>query len=262
MCRSVKHRIACHRRTAAFTLVELLVAMTVLALIMVLFLQILGAVSDMWVNGQRRVENFTKARAMLDLFARDVQGGVFRSDLAAFPDSSIAFYTKRPGVPAGAGKLREVSLVQYSLSTNNILQRGDYAIRWSDPASSIPFGNTTNFSGNLPTPRDTAPGVMGFSVMFLYADGTRSTNYTASASNPLRALGFALAVVDNQTLRKMSADKIQTLRAGFVGATSSGGSAKAAWEEYLKSSLDWSDYPKSLGQGLKIFERYVILPNS
>jgi type II secretory pathway component PulJ len=248
------------RQAAAFTILELLVAIAVLAMMMLLLSQILGSVSSMWLNGQRRVKNFSEARAMLDLFARDIQCGVFRPDLAAFPGSSIAFYTRRPGISSGS--LRDVSLVQYALSTNCILQRGDFAVRWNDPANTIPFGNTADFSSNQPTARDTAPGVLGFRVQFLYADGTRSTNYTVSTANPLRALGFALAVVDEQTLQKIPADKMQSLRDGLSGAVSPSGNVKSDWENYLRNSLDWTSYPKSLSQGLKIFERYVILPNT
>jgi len=100
------------RTRAGFTLVEMMTAIGVFTLIIVMLGQVLTTVNQAWVDGQRRVNNFTKARAMLDMFAHDIQAGVFRSDLAAFPGTDIAFYTKRPGALApGRDSYRELLVV-------------------------------------------------------------------------------------------------------------------------------------------------------
>ncbi|HSI84088.1 MAG: type II secretion system protein J [Candidatus Methylacidiphilales bacterium] len=254
---------------AGFTLAEMLVAMAVLAVIMVMLGQISQTVSQAWLDGQRKVNNFTKARAMLDMFARDVQGAVFRPDLAVFPGSDTIFYTRRPGVPStSGGVVRNVSLVRYSYNTDqsttttiSTLQRGDMAIPWNATASTIPFGNTTDFGTNTPTSRDTAPGVINYKVLFIYADGTNSLTYTASTTNPVRAIGLTLAVVDDQSLKFLSLAQVLALRTALDANCSGTTSVKADWEKYLASGLPWNSYPKRLGVGFKIFERYVILSN-
>ncbi|CAN5778870.1 hypothetical protein BH09VER1_BH09VER1_17500 [soil metagenome] len=247
----------------------MLVAFAVLALILVLLGQILTTVSGAWTAGQKKANNFAKARAMLDMFARDVQGGVFRPDLAAFPGGTISFYTKLPGVSSNGATVRRISLVKYSYSTNqatsagmSTLQRGDTAIPWSAGAEAVPFGNTTDFGTQTPSPRDTAPGVVAYQTLFVYADGTTSSNYP-NGTNALRALALTLAVVDDKTLDQLSTNQVQHLRDGFNASTGGANGVRAAWEKYLAtgSGPGWSSYPKSLGSNLKVFERYVLLPN-
>lgn len=243
-------------RPGAFTLVELLVAITVLALISVVLAQMLSATSQTWISGQARANNFTKGRAMLDLLARDLQGGVYRSDLPAFPGGEVGFYTERPGYSSNSST-RNLSWVEYDLGTNSgaVLQRADLAETWL-PTSPPSFGTTTAPSGA--TPRDTAPGVVGFKVQFIYPDGSISTNYVATNRPKVAAVG--IAVVDDKTLERLSSAKVDALRNGFATNATGTNSIKADWENYLKTDLAWSAYPSTLASGLKIFERYVSLP--
>jgi prepilin-type N-terminal cleavage/methylation domain-containing protein len=253
------------RRTRpGFTLIELLTAIAVLSLLFVMLGQMLGFISGTWKSGQRRVNNFTKARVMLDLLAQDLQGGVFRSDLAAFPDSQIAFYTQRPAVPADNQPIRNISLVQYTIDTNSsnsTLQRGDYAIKWSGSATDISFSNSTSLPIlNQLTARDTAPGIVGFKIVFISKTGTQSTSFSLSNT---RAFGITLAVIDDQTIQKLTSAQINSLRTALASATSSGNnSVKADWENYLNTSFNWSAYPRDMANSLRIFERYVYLPIS
>ena len=241
----------------AFTLIEFLVAFAVLAMMAVLLVQVLSAASQTWLSGQARANNFTKGRSMLDLLAQDLQSGIYRSDLPTFPNGTTAFYTLRPGFSKGGGPVRSVSWTQYDLgaSTNTVLQRADLAVNWS----SVPaFGQTTAPTGAVP--RDTAPGVVGFTIQFVYPDGTLSTNYVAT-NRPLAA-SIGLVVIDDKTLERLNDTpaKIASLRNGFASSISGTNSMKADWENHLKNGVNWSDYPNNLATGLKIFERYVPLP--
>jgi prepilin-type N-terminal cleavage/methylation domain-containing protein len=249
-----------------FTLVEMITAIAVLSLMMVMMGQILAMASHAWLDGERNVNNFTKARAMLDMFASDVESGVFRTDLAAFQGTSIEFYTQRQGVAPSAGAVRSVSLVQYAYKTDqstpvnmSTLQRGDMSIFWTASANSITFGDTTDFESNTPTFRDMVPGVIDYKPLFVYSDGTLSPTYTVITTNPLHAVGLTLAVVDDRTLGQLTTTQIQALRTAFDGAATGTRSVKADWEDYERTSLTWSAYPKSLGAGLKVFEIYVNL---
>jgi prepilin-type N-terminal cleavage/methylation domain-containing protein len=238
-----------------FTLLELLVAMAVLALMTVLLAQILVSTSKSWLGGQARANNFAKARSMLDLMARDVQSGVFRSDLGAFDGSEMSFYTRRAGV--STNQVRDVSLVKYYLS-NSTLQRADLAIPWSNNAASdISFG-TTNSLPQLAgvTARDASPGVVGFKALFLQQDGTLSATFDPATS---RGVAIGLAVVDDRTLAKLGTTQIAGLQAGFAANTTGTNSLKADWEAYL-TNVNWTNYPSDLGRGLKIFERNVLFP--
>jgi hypothetical protein len=245
-------------------------AIAVLSLMMLMLGQILQLVGQAWTTGEKKVNNFTKARAMLDMFSRDIQAGVFRSDLAAFPLSngttSASFYTQRPGVPATSDPERYVSLVQYGYNTGQTttssmttLQRGDMAIAWDAAPGVLPFGDTVDFNGDTVTPRNTAPGVIDYKLLFVYANGSVSTTYTYNTSNPLRAVGLTLLVMDDQTLKLLTPTQITGLRTIFDSSTVTTGtrSVRADWENYLATGMSWSAYPKSMGVGLKVFERYV-----
>lgn len=253
----------------AFTLIELLVAMAVLALMTVLLAQMLQSTSQSWLGGQARVNNFTKARSMLDLMARDVQSGVFREDLGMFagvtagqPLTNMAFYTLRPGVPATAGApIRNVSLVQYSMDSASVLQRGDRAIPWdTNAASAITFG-TTNALPELSSvvSRETVSGVVGFQILFMQRDGTLAKTYDPALSG--KGLAIGMAVVDDNTLKRLqAAGKVDDLQAALAGILTGTNSVKAEWDTFLQSGLNWDNYPTDLARGLKIFERYVVFP--
>jgi len=251
-----------------FTLVEMLTAMTILAAIMLFLVQMARMAGDTCMVGQKQVNNLTKARSMMDLIALDAQMGVFRDDLTAFPLSSgsatLAFYTKRAGVNV-SGTMRDISLIMYTIntsSTNSMLSRGDMAIGWSDPASVMPFNNTSGFTDNMGsvTLRDTVPGVVGLKVIFIQSDGTVSPVYpTSSGTNPVRALGVALAVIDDQTLKQLSPANLTAMRNALNTAASGTRSIKADWEDYLDHGMVWNNYPKELATGVKILERYVSL---
>ncbi len=250
-----------------FTLIELLVAIAVLALMTVLLAQMLQATSQSWLGGQARVNNFTKARSMLDLMARDIQAGVFRKDLGEFsgiqaglPMTNVAFYTQRPGVSSVGPKTRGVSLVQYTMDASSMLQRGDLAIAWDGNASDISFGVTDALPklANV-TSRETVPGVVGFRMLFLQQDGSLSDTYNPAL--PAKGVAIGLAVIDDNTLRKLNdAEKLASLQDVLKANVSGTNSVKADWDEYLQSDMSWESYPSDLGRGLKIFERYVLFP--
>lgn len=256
----------------------MLTAVAILALLFVMLGGILGTMSRTWKEGQQRANNFTKARAMLDLLARDLQAGLYRPDITAFefpasPTGAVKFYTQRPGVMSGTA--RDISLVQYQMittSTGSTLQRGDSGYDWSVNSSSnstlIAFNNAALPNISSSNFRDTSPGIVGFKLLFVYASNTMTTVYpsplqTPTQSDPLKAVGITIAVVDDQAMDQLaSTNKLSILRTALQNAISGNRSVKSDWDTYLKSGLDWSTYPKSLATGLRIFERYVYLPST
>jgi prepilin-type N-terminal cleavage/methylation domain-containing protein len=296
-------------RRSGFTLVELMVAITILIIIVLLFGQMLGIMSKAWTFGHGRANNFTKARAMLELLSQDIQDGVFRPDLAAFPVSVPAagsnpaggtgatpptwqFYTGRPGIPpasAAQTSLRNLSIVSYSLiqnASNFSLERSDCAILWGDEGSNPSFGASPAFptgsapSGTtlVPTPRDTAPGVIAFRIIFVQSDGSFSTTFTplttggVANATPTRALSVSLAIIDDLTIQQIPFSSgtynltyLNSKLNAAVPATPTQ-SVKAYWDAYLNGSaspsMPWSNFPKSLGGSLATFERYIVLPNA
>ncbi len=249
--------------------------MTVLVLIVTMMGSIVSTMGNNWHDAQKRVNNYTKARAMLDLMVHDIQAGVFRTDLPAFPTGVLGFYTLRPGISPGTPgtNLRYVSAVSYDLADatdKSVLRRSDEAILFTDATAnptSLAFGSAAAFPAT--TARETAPGIVNFNFAFVQQDGTMTTTYNGpSSSNPTRAVGITLAVVDDQTLQVLDSlapnqQKILDLRTDLtVPPGTIPSSVKASWDQYLNNQIVWKSYPQGLGTGFAVFERYVVLPNS
>lgn len=182
-----------------FTLVEMLVAVSILSFMLLMMAQMTGLAEQAWRLEQNRIDNFSKARSMLDMVTDDLQRGVFRGDLPAFgtgapsasptstasglyyfPSSSTsftnAFYTRLPGVPATPNtQVRDLSLVSYTLLPTNapdmiVLQRSDLAVPWTSSKNVSFQGNMSTLLQNS-TSREVAPGVVGFRFAFRQANG-------------------------------------------------------------------------------------------
>jgi hypothetical protein len=276
-------RRSCSLRLVAlrsFTLVEMLVAIAVLSLIMLVMLSMLELAGNAWSEGYSRIDNFTRARTMLDVITGDIQRGVFRPDLPAFgtgntlattngvsvlenpsTDSTNAFFTRRAGVGTD---MRNLSLVVYYLdsSTNAVLNRSYLSVPWTPTgnwSSVLPFGADLATTISSATPLDTAQGVVGFQLLFLRSDGSLNTNYTGYVSaNPVVGITVGLAVVDGKTLQILNQEnKLATLKNVMAGALTGTNSPKTDWDSTLNVSGFYQNYPTPLKVGLKTFERDV-----
>jgi len=230
---------------------------------------------------QSRIDNFTRARAMLDVMAEDIQGGVFRPDLPAFGTGNgmtsangitmvtngapvTAFYTRNPST---MGSSRNLSLVVYQLdgSTNAIFQRNQLGVPWTAPSPNwtgdIPFqGELANETSHA-TAQNIATGVVGFQLYFYRNDQSITNSYYGyQPSNPVIAIGVALAVVDSRTLKVLNATgKLSALTNALAtpAAVSGTNSVKADWDRYMNSGTFFPNYPASLPAGMETFERRV-----
>ena len=270
-----------------FTLIEMLVSISIVSFMLIMLAQITSLTEKAWRMEQNRIDNFTKARSMLDLITDDLQRAVFRGDLPAFgtggPAASPAvsatglyyftgtsftnaFYTRIAGVPTvAATPVRDLSLVSYVLTTTagpdkSILQRSDLAVPWTSSQNILFQGNLSDVLANAPpTPLEVAPGVVGFRLAFRRADGTMidQSGYTGySSSNPVVAVDVGIAVIGKQDLATLSGPQITALQNAFAGATISNG-IKASWDKTVLTPTFYAAYPKDLGGSIKTFERWV-----
>lgn len=164
-----------------FTLVELLVAMAVLALMMVLISQLFTSASAVTGMGTKHMDADTQARAVFDRMAIDFSQMVKRTDIDYFLKSTqadqygnsqpqdgtgtgdgntrndrLAFYSQVPGYfPASTSSTNQspVSLVAYRLNADtaspyyNKLQRFGCGLVWSGAAgtnTAVVFSTGTN----------------------------------------------------------------------------------------------------------------------
>jgi hypothetical protein len=164
-------------------------------------------------------------------------------------------------------QVRDLSLVSYTLLPTNapdmiVLQRSDLAVPWTSSQNVSFQGNMSTLLQNS-TSREVAPGVVGFRFAFRQANGAMidQSQYTGyNSTNPVVAVDVGMAVIGKESLALLNATQIQQIQSALATATITNG-VKASWDAPLVLAPFYSPpYPKSLGSGLKTFERWVACP--
>ncbi len=137
------------RTTAGFTLVEVLVALTVLGLMVLALSQMMGAVITATTGGFKHMDSDTQARMALDRIAYDVSKIVRRTDVDyyfqknAVGSDQMAFYSESggyyPSTVTTSAQESNVSLVGYRINSSNQLERLSKGLAWSG-VSGLPSG--------------------------------------------------------------------------------------------------------------------------
>jgi len=85
---------------AAFTLVELLAAMVVLAMLMTIIFGIFNQASKAWLLAENRTENFQGARSALDMMTRELEGAIVATNSLGGSGRSLTLATFEDFGPA------------------------------------------------------------------------------------------------------------------------------------------------------------------
>ncbi|SDU11644.1 Verru_Chthon cassette protein C [Verrucomicrobium sp. GAS474] len=251
------------RRTAggAFTLVEVLVAVSILSLLMVAMIQISATVSHAWRKSQAMADNYAQARVTLWLIKQDVQAMVLRPDLASFVDKggapSCSFYTEA----TGSGSSRPVSLVSYALSdATGRLQRGDHSLDYGT------LGATLGTTDKLPdlgkeTLEDIVDGVVLFKFQFFNADGTIGTVFDATKT---KSVVVSLAVLDAAASKLAEQNHWQSRIRAALGETASPAQIYAdVWNQVVDSGgLKKAGLAEPILSGLRIYSTVIPIPST
>lgn len=132
--------------SVAFTIIEVLVATTVLSLMIVLIAQLFSSATSVITLGNKRMETDVEARALLDRMAIDFGRMIQRADVDYFVKSptdamtgdndQIAFYAEVPGYYPSSGSQSPVSLVAFRMNASKLcLERLGKGLLWSGGAT-------------------------------------------------------------------------------------------------------------------------------
>jgi type II secretory pathway pseudopilin PulG len=250
-------------RPVGFTLLELLVATVLLIMVSGLLLQLLSGTSRMVQQNRSRFSADTRAQAVLGLIDQEVQDGIIRSDLAAFPGGRVELYTQR----RATGGNRPVSLVGYHVdATAGTLQRAAIATSWTPAsASQFSFGDTNAFpllpaySSTNGIWREVASGIVALRLKFVGRDGSSSdTQFQFDGTNATAGILVTVATIDERTETRLRDANMLTdlVQDSLWGATAPANKTLAQhWTAQVQSNTN-QGFTK-----LRIAERYVPLPH-
>lgn len=247
-------RVACR----GFTLIEILLALGILALLGVLMVSMLGNVSSAWTRSRERMDNLSQGRALLGHLQRSVQSAVIRQDLSAFLGNEFAFYTRET-----LGD-RPLTYVSYHLDTRN---GRSIMVRTETPFS---YGSNLDWKrfdaeGIQPngSVRLVAEGIYAFSHTFIKADGSESPTFETGVDvtgkfrpeHASRALKVSIAVVSEQAEELLEHTGGMSQLEAALQESAASSSAKDEWD----LALDQAGFPPNIRAGIRTFERLIPL---
>jgi prepilin-type N-terminal cleavage/methylation domain-containing protein len=270
-------------RKSGFTLVELLVACSILALLVVLVAQMVGSASSVTGNSKKRLDADDEARLVFDRVAGDINGMVKRRDinplfLGSNGNDSFYFYSQAPAYSTNAAASNsQIALIGYSVTNSGIgLVRFSMGQAWDSLAFSNPSLTTitatsaTNFHVIAPDvfrmeyALRMKPGsvnnngsVNGTNVVF-------QTNNAGQALRDVSGIVLAIAILDPTSRQVVGTNALTSLAGVMADAnTSSPNSAVSLTapaipaDEWKTNALISSGIPPAARGQIRIYQRYI-----
>lgn len=136
------------RRSAGFSLVELLVAVAILAVLLLVLQQILAGSSGAWKLGEARKERMQNARAVTDFIALDLESALLPLNR---PDTNNLQFIVNPAGVSAEFKNRDALFWQAPRATDAVL--GDiailgYFVKWDTTTPANPRALLCRFFAN------------------------------------------------------------------------------------------------------------------
>ena len=266
-----------------FTLVEILVAVSILVLLIALVSQLLSNTSRAMSASTNHLEADDRVRLLFNRMAADFSRALKRTDidyylktpLVAQPgNDQIAFYSEVSGYASADGAQNSVSLVAYRVRTSGgvpSVERMGKALSWDGsapgmaPLAFLPLTIAATWPSATGADEDDnyeqiAPNVFRFEYYYMLRDGTLSaTPWNAAAGSTtvnglkdVAAIGVVVAAADRkafQAARDGELNEVGRNLADFV-AGSTVGQLQAQWQQAV---LAGGDGPAVKG-GIHVYE--------
>jgi prepilin-type N-terminal cleavage/methylation domain-containing protein len=225
------------KRERAFTLVELLVALAITAVLVVILANVVSATLGAWRQGRNRLDTFSNARQLIGRIADEISGAIAEKGRMEFvenaselkgatdpsPKTAENLFFIAPYPNSGSGDL---CVIMYRLdAVNHRLERRfeDSASAWGVQDAADRY-NVSGYPDTTPTKwRPIADGVMEFEIRS-YSQDDLDNNKTPTDSWSSRTVGSAtegktprrvvlrIKVVDDRTLTRLAGNATQALK--------------------------------------------------
>ena len=260
---------------AGFTLLELLVAMSVFILLVTLLAGVVSSVSSAWVRSREKMDAFVKGRALMNVLQRELKDAAIRDDLPVFPGGDFSFYTTTAShdesmLASAPNDARALTFVSYGKADDAngrpMLRRTDRPYYYlnngaSDaPLWTEPTVNNVGPSGVLT--RQLCDGVYAFRYAFIQTDGTVSSTFNKGTVNPTCAVQVSLAVLGEQAEALLQQMGLRTQLESIFGqaglpAAGQAWSPKTIWDQALLSDPAMSGFPPQIRTAIRTYERVI-----
>ena len=261
---------------AAFTILELLVSMAVLAIILVMMVQVVNGLLHSTRTQSQQMDSVASARRAIDVMAADLQNAVVGENAAILAPTSagsnlFALLTSRRGsngstshrflavsysTNASSQLTRSYASVDFAqtnllaAATNTAapvepLARGILAIQVRAITDTSNFPVTASASSNWATTNyNGTPSPGGFQAII-----THSPAFASSLTNRTRAFEVWIAAVDDQNYSLLKNLSKLTVVQGVLTNTTT-------W----RSDIDSSAVPAQVKSGIRILNKTIPLP--
>ena len=239
------------KKSSAFSILELLVAVSVLSILLVVLLNIVQGATSLWRGSENKVEAYREARAALQVISSDLRNTLastntnfFRTNISGYPNpTNLTFLATLPLSSQNTNSLGDVCTVGYYLNYENKSSvpgtsgRQSYNLYRYFVESNETFANlTANSTTPLTTSFDTnhceilARNVVSFNATYSVTNssGNFTTWTTQNATYPMPNLvEITITAVNNE----------RTMRFGARGAS-------GEWDTFSANATS-SDYQKN-----------------
>lgn len=284
------------RENSAFTLVETLVAISVLALLVLLVTQLVNNAASITTLGHQRMDADSQARPLFERMALDFAHLVRRSDVSYYVKTAetpmtgndlLGFYSAVQGYYPTTPS--PISVVAYRVNSDasssvayNRLERMGKGLDWNGASANTPVvflpltlhgtwpsvASSSAYDDPDPTKRTyeiIGPQVFRFEYYYLEKVTGSLVTYPASwttlsgvAAKDAAAIVVAIAVIDPRSKVLVSNSQIATLGESLPDYASGWGPGEllARWQSALDSA---TNVPRAAISGVRLYERYFPL---
>lgn len=266
----------------AFTLVELLVAVSVLVLLVLFVSQLLSQTARITTLGHKRMDADAESRQLLDRMIVDFTQMVKRVDVDYYVKSAvntepgndqIAFYSMVPGYYPSAGAPSPVSVVAYRVNAEHKLERMSKGLVWNAvsaanaPIVFLPLTISSTWPAATTMAADTdyelvGPEMFRFEYAYLLNDGTFSTTpWLTSAGHSsidgmrdVVAIQVSIAAMDAKSRVLVSDAQVAALVSDMndFAPSMTPGDLLAQWQSAVDAT---TGLPRPAIQGIRFYER-------
>ena len=266
-----------------FTLVELLVAVSILTVIILAVTRLFDSASAVASNGNRRLDADAHARPLVDRMALDFAKMLKRSDLDYYlkePSSpqagndQLAFFCDLSGYYPSTGSQSPLSLVAYRINSVSQMERMGKGLVWNGVSTTnaslvfLPIRLTDLWlaaTNNNPDPDYEVVGnqTFRFEYCYLLSNGTLSVtpwdvaagHTTVSGLQDVTAIRVMFATIDPKSRVLLSNTQLATLGASLPDCSDGQvpGALANQWQMILDQTLD---LPRPAISSVRIYERY------